>query len=687
MGAILVEGLGEIQIKGNVPTLEEQETILKKLKEPNGEEQIEEEVEIETPAKIPPIPEPIETIEYQKTEDFASGLKKGFTERETAKAALSLGGFATGAAAGVPFGPIGSMVGAISGSILGGTAGGQIHDILNSYIQGNTLTLDDTSKQAWRDIKSEALWGTIGQSFPALKPMISRLMLKKQQGKLVADDIKQAHEASKRIGVDLFPVDVSGKLGQMYAKVIGIFPWVGKPLKQAGTTRAESLNKIQNQYLDDLAPNASMSKLGVDMFEAAKRANKSFRTMSSGLYADFYENAAKIKKPFIPTTTIKAEAQNIIKDYLSKRPKYVTTTTLRGRKIKKKIAIPAAVNAKYANFIKYLSRIDDYVSPQQLKQLKQDIGEYSKLIAGKDGAGVFRLTNLAEATEAALRNFQNYNYNVVDAKTAAKLMEKIKIADNFYANNIIKFKSPTAKRFTKAEKNIFEPGFKKSGVIDPDETFQAVVRTSSPQSLEDLRFLIGDKNYAKVTKKVIDNAFQKSVAKSDEFRGLSFNPYKLEEELGLVGKKQSEKLFNLVKGTEINSKKLLDLIEVSKLHANLQVPDVGAFMARRLTLGGYKSVIGGIFMGAGVMQNPIVTTSVILLSRGGSKFLANPKNIDLAIDALNTTAPRQLRYKAIIDLVSRKVRDATEPEEKKFFTAMGEELKEKKDTILDTLGD
>ena len=119
----------------------------------------------------------------------------------------------------------------------------------------------------------------------------------------------------------------------------------------------------------------------------------------------------------------------------------------------------------------------------------------------------------------------------------------------------------------------------------------------------------------------------------------------------------------------------------------MQVPDVGAFMARRLTLGGYKSVIGGIFMGAGVMKNPVVTSSVILLSRGGSSFLANPKNLDLAIDALNITAPRSLRYKAIVDLVSRKVRDATELEEKKFFTAMEEELKENKDTILDTLGE
>ena len=402
----------------------------------------------------------------------------------------------------------------------------------------------------------------------------------------------------------------------------------------------------------------------------------------------FIQLAAKVKKPFIPTITIKKEAQQIIRDYLKNRPKYVTVTKARGRKIKKKIAIPAAVNAKYATFIKRLAQLDDYATPSQIKQLKQDIGEYSKLVAGKDGAGVFRLTNLAESEfEGALRNFKNYNLNAVGPKEAAEIINKLKIADKFYANNIVKFTGSTAKRFSKAEKNIFSPGFKKSGTIEPDEIFDHVVRAGSPTSLKDLRFLIGDKNYAKVVKRVIDNAFSKSVAKSDEFRGLKFDPYKLEENLGLVGKNQSEKLFNLVKGTKINPNKLLDLIEVSKLHANMQVPDVGAFMARRLTLGGYKSVIGGLFMGAGVMQNPVVTGSVILLSRSGSKFLSNPKNIDLAIDALNTTAPRSLRYKAIVDLVSRKVRDATEPEEKKFFTAMGEELKEKKDIILDTLGD
>jgi hypothetical protein len=205
MGIINVEGIGQIQIQGNTPTKEEIEVIEKAQKK----------------KKFVPIPEPIETIEYKKTDDFASGLQKGFTDRETSKAAFSLGGFGYGATAGLPFGPIGSAVGGITGAVLGGTAGGQIHDIVSSYIDGNNLSLDDTSKQAFRDIKSEALWGTIGQSLPGLKPFITSLIVKKQKGKLVADDIKKAHEASKRIGVDLLPVDVSGKFGQ---KLLVFFP-------------------------------------------------------------------------------------------------------------------------------------------------------------------------------------------------------------------------------------------------------------------------------------------------------------------------------------------------------------------------------------------------------------------------------------------------------------------------------
>ena len=95
MGTITVEGIGEVEIKGNTPTKEEFEIIEKAkgfITEP------------------PAIPEPIHNIEYQKTEDFASGLKKGFTDRETTKAALSLGGFTTGLAAGAPFGPVGSAI-------------------------------------------------------------------------------------------------------------------------------------------------------------------------------------------------------------------------------------------------------------------------------------------------------------------------------------------------------------------------------------------------------------------------------------------------------------------------------------------------------------------------------------------------------------------------------------------------
>ena len=572
----------------------------------------------------------------------------------------------------------------LGGAVLGGTAGGQIHDIVSSYIQGNTLTLDDTSKQALRDIKSEAMWSAVGQSIPGLKPLISRTLLKKQSGKLVSDDVIKAKKASENIGVDIFPMDLGIGPTKMYSKVIGIFPYVGSPLKTAGTRRAAQLNVAQNQILNELAPNASMSKLGVDMYKAAQQSSKAFKNLSRDMYNDFYK-ATDINKPFISTRIIKENANDIIESFLKNRPKYVKKVSKGGKK--KLETIAPAVNQKYAKFLKNLSNLDDYMTAAQAKQIKKDIGQYSKLIAGKDGWGVFNLTQLGEATEAALRDSKNWNKNVLSSTKAKQLIKKLKDADKFYSNEIVKFTGSTGKKFGKVDANVFKPGFKKPGSIEPDQIYDTVVQASSPASLQDLRALIGIKNYEKVVRRVIDNAFTKSATRDEKFRGLKFDPYKLEENLGLVGKNQSDKLANLVEGTKINPQKLLDLIEVSKLHTNLQVPDVGSFMARRLTLGGYKSLVGGLFIGAGVVGSPLAVIPLALMSRGGSNFLSNPKNIDLAIDILDASSSRSLKYKATIDLLSRTIRDATEPEEKKFYKAVQDELENSKDAILEVMSD
>lgn len=681
MAQIYIEGLGNVNIQGNVPTPEEEKAIANQLQQ-----------------KTQDTEQPINT-EEQKTQSFTQSAINALKSRETGLAAGGFGGFATGARFGAMGGSMvgglpGAVIGGLAGGVLGATGAGQVYDILDSYIQGENKTFDESTKQALKDIKTETMFSMIGQTIPGIKPAITRLLSKREKGELVGKDAKELYDAGKRIGVDIVPLDISKNIGKLYGKVAGVFPLVGRPIKELGEARGKRLNVIRGQILDDLAPNTHISELGVDMFNAAKNSSKEFKNVASDLYNVFYKEAGKINKPFIPSQNIKNEASLIIKDFLQKRPKEVITKTVvrGGKKVKLKVKkpIPASVNQKYGNYIRKLSRLDDFVTPAQIKQIKQDLNNFSDLVTGKDGVGVMRLTKLNKAADGALRDFDNYNLSAfgmdanVSKESLGKLVSELKAADAFYANGIQLYNRSTAGKFKKVNKNIFLSGFDKPGSIESDELFKYVVKTGSPQSLKDLKVLIGDDNFAKVSRKIIENAFTKAAVRDDKFRGLLFNPNILEEELGLIGRNQSEVLENITQGTKLSKQKLQDLIEVSKAHANLEIPDVGAFVARRATLGGYKSILGGFVMGAGVVSEPVSTAALIGITNRTSAFLANPKNVDLAIEALDITAPRALRYIAGEKLLRGYVKD-TEGEEKEAYTEIEKFYKDNKKNIIENM--
>jgi hypothetical protein len=667
MSEIFVEGLGNINIQGETPTVEEQQAIIDQLKKKQE-------------------PTESENTEQKKTKSFVESTMDAFKTRDTALMAGGMGGFASGARLGAmvgsPFGIPGAVVGGLAGGTLGATGFGQVYDILDSYIKGDNRTVD---------AKRETMFGMVGATIPGIKPAITRLLTKKEKGELVGKDVKELYEAGKRIGVDILPIDVAGRTGKMYGKVVGVFPVVGSPIKKAGGLRGRQLNIIKEQVLNDLAPNTHLSDLGVDMFNAAKNSSKEFKNVASDLYNVFYKEAGKINKPFIPTQNIKLEAQKIVDDFLKKRPLTVVTKKgLKGKSKKIKQPISANVNQKYQSYINKLANLDDFITPNQVKQIKQDLGNFSDVVTGKDGAGVFKLTKMSKATDGALRDFDNYNLTAfandpkVTKESLGKLINDLKAADAFYANGIQIYNRSTAGRFRKVDKNIFMSGFDKPGSIEADELFKYVVKTGSPQSLKDLRTLIGGDNFAKVSRKIIDNAFTKSAVRDDKFRGLLFNPNILEEELGLVGKNSSEVLNNITKGTNLNPQKLKDLIEVSKYHSNLEIPDVGSFVARRVTLGGAKSILGGVAMGAGVFSSPVASIPAIYLTNRASAFLANPKNLDLAIEAFDITAPRSLRYVAGEKLLRGLVKDSS-GEEQEAYEDLQKMYKDNKDYIIDNM--
>ena len=696
MAQVYIEGLGDVKLEGNTPNAAEKEAIINALKKQ------------ETPK---PQTEP--QTEEQKTQSFTESALNAFKSRDTSLAAGGMAGFASGArlgamgggaVAGIP----GAIVGGIGGGILGAAGVGQAYDILESYIKGENLDLDDTAKQAFKDIKRESMFSLGAASIPGLKPMVTRLLSKRGKGELVSKEVKELYDAGKRIGVNVYPLDISGKIGRGYSKVVGVFPIVGSPIRRAAETRGRQISNVKNEVLNDLAPNATLSELGVDMFNAAKNTNQEFRNVASSLYNVFYKQSAKINKPFIPSEKIRKESQKAIDDFLKNRPISVTTKIVQGKnipliksvdksslkglrnrqfKLQVKKPIGANINKAYEQYIKGLSNLEDFVTPAQVKQIKKDLAEFSKGITGKDGGGVFKLSQIAEATELSLRDFNKYNLSAfgtnpnVSKESLKNLVNELKNADKFYANGIKVFQRSTAQQFLKADKNIFYKGFDKPGSVESDELFKYVIKTGSPSAIKDLRILIGGDNFAKVSRKVIDNAFTSAAVRGDALKGLVFNPNILEEELGLIGRKQSDILENITKGTSLNKQKLKDLILVSKYHSQMEVPDVSSFIQRRALLGGVKSVAGGALMGAGVVSSPVASIPLIYMTKKASKFFASPKNVELAIEALDITAPRSIRYIAGDKLLRGLIKDS-EGEEKELYQQFQSIYKKDKNNII-----
>ena len=692
MAEVYIDGLGDVQLEGNTPNAAEKEAIINALKKQET-------------------PEP--QTEEQKTQSFTESALNAFKSRDTSLAAGGMAGFASGArlgamgggaVAGIP----GAIVGGIGGGVLGAAGAGQAYDILESYFKGENLDLDDTAKQALKDIKRESMFSLGAASIPGLKPMITRILSKRGKGEMVSKEVKQLYDAGKRVGVNVLPLDISGSLGKGWGKVVGVFPVAGSPLKRAATTRATQIESVKNQILNDIAPNATLSELGVDMFNAAKNTNKEFRNISSKLYNSFYKQADKINKPFVPSKNIKIEAQKAIDDFLKNRPVSVTTKIVSGKatpliksvdksslkglrnkqfKLQVKKPIGANINKAYEQYIKGLSNLEDFITPAQVKQIKKDLAEFSKGISGKDGGGVFKLSQIAKSTELSLRDFSKYNLAAfgtnpnVSRKSLENLVNELKNADKFYANGIKVFQRSTAQQFTKADKNIFIKGFDKPGSIESDELFKYVIKAGSPSAIKDLRYLIGSENFAKVSRKVIDNAFTKASVRGDNLKGLVFNPDVLEEQLGLIGRNQSDILENITKGTTLNKQKLKDLILVSKYHSQMEIPDVSSFIQRRAMLGGVKAVAGGALMGAGVVASPIVSPILIYMTKKSSKFFASPKNVGLAIEALDITAPRSIRYIAGDKLLRGLIKDS-EGEEKELYQQFQNIYKKDKNNII-----
>ncbi len=653
MAIINVEGLGQVEIQGNSPTVEEQQAIIKALQNLDNENN------------------PQST---QGGEGFSMPVLN--LNKKKPEGLELIGGRPTFEAVGGVFGGLagtpGSVPGMVAGSTLATVGAGQLYDVVQGYIVNQPRTLEGQLSSTFDDLKREAVF----QTFFAKLPGMGRYL----KSKLVNKDAKtkSLYQSAKSIGFPLSISDTGKPIAKGYNRVLGLFPFVGDPTKKQFAAKANILNKYADDTLNTFAPNVSLNNLGIDMVEAAKSTRKEFRNITGFFYDDFYNTASKIKEPVISTQNFANSAKAYIKlvdDGIIK---------IGGKKIKtpQKDAI-----YKYANSLK---NIDPYINISQYKALIRDMNKFSKQ-SQKEGFDLKQILSMKAGLEKDLNLLTKPEYykqfsKVVDVKSMQDLANKLKFANKVFSNGLENsmitkvmrdrankqgiqltnirgqkiYDRGAAKYFERVDKAIFGSGFEKPGGLYADQLADALIknRNLTPQLLDDLGALVGKKNYQKFTRKVFQKAYDNSIIDNGA-NGLMFDPYKFEDLLGLNYQSGRDIVKGLLKDSKLNIEKLDNFFDIAKNHGSLKIPDVSQFIARRATLGGTKSILGGMALGYGTFNDPVRGLGLIYLARKGSGILSDPKNLDLVMNAMDYNAPSSKVYNSILKLTDNLIKDET----------------------------
>lgn len=658
MGTINVEGLGKVEIKGDTPSKEEEQAIIQQLQGMNSQDGMATETAI--PEMITP---------SLAEEPKLQGLEL-IGGRPTFEAAGAIGGSVVGGAALNP-------ATSVAGGTLGAMGGGQLYDVIQSAITEEPTNFGTQIEKAKTDLQRELLLQSFFAKIPGLGTKIKTAIFGKPD--------KELYDAAKRLKFPLSLSDSGNMVSKGYGRVIGVFPYVGQPIKKTMAGKADILNKTAEDTLDLFAPNVSLTKLGIDMAEASKSTYGNFKRVSGFLYDDFFKTASSVREPIISTKTFKNSLQNyvnLIDD---------GTIKIKGKKLK------SPQRDRIYQYAKSAQKMDDYINVSQYKALVKDIKTFAKQ-SQKEGFDLKVLTGFKGALEKDLNRLTNQKYlntfqKVVDTNKMRNIAEKLKLANKVYANGlenslIIKttegqrkkipstvgigvFQTPVAKKFQMVDKNIFGPGFQQPGSITADQLGNVLLanRNISPQLLDDMRNLVGKKQFDRFVRARIQQGFDKSLVLSKEggVNGLIFDPFKFEDALGLNTSSGRDLVKAMLKGSKLDIKKLDDFFAIAKNHAGLQIPDVSNFVARRATLGGTKSLFGGFAMGYSTYKEPFKGLAMIYVARKGSGFLSNPKQLDDVMTVLDPNSSASKIKVAALKLADGLISDSSNRIEENGF--------------------
>jgi len=301
-----------------------------------------------------------------------------------------------------------------------------------------------------------------------------------------------------------------------YAKVIGVFPGAGAPIRTGQAMSRIAVNARIQDIMGTLAPGVTTLRglqwAGQQAYDAFSKNVSKFRATNAVLYNSFFNQASKIDEAFIPTTNLKKWADSLNK-------------TLSGGEISLGASAPDGtwVNNTSQLFgmlkvgdptagmklLSSLGSMPDHITLKQFRQLQAQLNGAIRGFGGKGQGATGQvgidpqgtLTYLKDNLEHGLNDYKNWKKmsgpNEVIAQSSIR---SLKDANEFYMNNIELFgfgagQRSIGKAAQQVNTNAFAPGAPfKPGSLQPDMVFNKIMTgdvTLSPMAIGELRQQLG----------------------------------------------------------------------------------------------------------------------------------------------------------------------------------------------------
>ncbi len=388
---------------------------------------------------------------------------------------------------GVMFNPAMYAAGEYGGTMIGGQIYDRVNDFLR-FVNGlEPKSVEENVSQFEHDAYMNlAFTGgsmVIAPIFNAFKRKIGQATFGINPK---SESYKKSKELADQYGIPFSIIQATNyRLWKAYPKVIGVFPWVGKPFK----TQQESIDESLRQYLgkmqNGLAPTQTIFNLAGDITNIFKNNYKDVRTAQGILFDDFYKYAERLRgKKIIDISNFKSRASDVAERFMGNTPAGSQGV----------LRFPGdAAQQSFGQFYNGLKNLPDQITLEQAISMRQMFSDFTANFQGAFPGGKIpikeasALNKLSLVFEKDFMTLQNVD-NAIDKAVFDVAQKKYATAVDFFANTMSRFEGGVPSQIKMAKPSIFSPGADTAGMMYSDEAFKVILERSknSKEAMEAL---------------------------------------------------------------------------------------------------------------------------------------------------------------------------------------------------------